>query len=85
VAEILNREKSRETIVHFVNYEQGKKLDPFRVELKPQFKGRVSKVEMFATEFDQPGKLEFSMEEGKLVFTVPEMGMYSMIVVSYGS
>lgn len=85
VAEILNREKSRETIVHFVNYEQGKKLDPFRVELKPQFKGRVSKVEMFVPEFDQPGKLEFSMEEGKLVFTVPEMGMYSMIVVSYGS
>jgi len=42
-------------------------------------------VEIFSPEFDQPGKLEFSLEGGKLIFTVPEMGMYSMIVVSHGS
>ena len=84
VAEMFNRRKSRETIVHFVNYEEGKRLAPFRVELKPQFKGRVSKVEVFAPELDRPGKLEYAVEGGKLVFTVPEMGMYSMIVVSYG-
>jgi len=85
VAEMLNRPKSRETILHFVNYDQGRRLDPFRVKLKPQFKGRVSRVEILSPEFDQPEKLEFSVEGGKLVFTVPEMGMYSMIVVSYGS
>jgi len=83
--EILNREKSKETIIHFVNYEQGKKLAPFRVELKPQFKGRVSSVAFFSPEHDDPLKLEFTQAGGKLIFTVPEMQMYSMIVVSYTS
>ena len=84
-AEMLNRKESRETILHFVNYDQQYRLAPFEARLTPQFKGVVRSVELFSPELDQPQKLEFSLTEGKLAFTVPGMGMYSMIVVSYGS
>ncbi|MBN2288912.1 MAG: beta-galactosidase [Candidatus Glassbacteria bacterium] len=81
--EIYRREKSRETIVHFVNFDTQRRLEPFPVELKKVFPGGVKAVEFFSAEFDRPQSLEFSEEKGKVRFQVPSMGLYSMVVVSH--
>ncbi|MFC1614524.1 beta-galactosidase [Gemmatimonadota bacterium] len=81
-AEILNRDSSRETIVHFVNYDYKNRLIPFRTEVRPQY-GKVKKVEYYSCENDNPSELEYLMEDGQLVFTLPETGMYAMVVISY--
>ena len=84
-AELLNREKSKETIIHFVNYDDRKTQSPFRVELKKQRKGKVNSVAFFSPELDEPLRIEFTEEGGKIIFTVPQMKLYSMVVVSYES
>ncbi len=80
--ELYHREKSRESIVHFVNFDRQHRLAAFPVELKRIFPGRVKSVEFFSPEFDEPRSLEFSEERGRLKFRVPSMGLYSMVVVS---
>ena len=83
VIEMLNREKSHETIVHFINFDYGNRLSPFRVELKKQFKGKVKSASLFSPESDQPVELEFREEGSKVVLEIPGMQLYSMLVVSH--
>jgi hypothetical protein len=83
VTELLNREKTNETIVHFVNFDQRHKLAPFPVLLKKQIKQKVASVNFFSPEFDEPKQLKFTDEAGRVSFTVPAMKLYSMIVVSH--
>ncbi|HSB17301.1 MAG TPA: beta-galactosidase trimerization domain-containing protein, partial [Bryobacteraceae bacterium] len=83
VMELLNRKKSSETIVHFVNFEQGKRLDSFEVRLRKQFPGKVSSVKVFSPDSDEPISAQFKEEAGRVVFQVPSMGLYSMAVVSH--
>jgi hypothetical protein len=81
VMEIQARAKTQETIVHFINFESKKRLAPFAVSLKKQYPGPVKSVTCFSPETDEPVKLEFS-EAGEAVrFTVPEMGVYAMVVL----
>jgi hypothetical protein len=83
VMELLNRPKTNETIIHFINFEKDTKLSPFRVRLKKQYDGKVKSVSFYSPEFDDPQKVDFTEEDGKVTFTVPPMKMYSMIVVSH--
>jgi hypothetical protein len=81
-AEILRRDKTNETIVHFVNYETDKRLELFRARIKPQFSGKVKGISYFSPEYDEPVSLKFEFVDGILEFTVPESGMYAMVVIS---
>ena len=81
--ELLNRRKTNETIVHFVNFDDKRKPAPFAVRLKKQMDGRVKSVRLFAPESDEPAQLQFTEQNGQVTFTVPGMTRYSMIVVSH--
>ncbi|MBW7996496.1 MAG: hypothetical protein FVQ81_08020 [Candidatus Glassbacteria bacterium] len=81
-AEILKRERTRETIVHFVNYDPATNLAPFRARVKPQFGRRVKKVEYLSPALSEPLELKYELVDGMLEFTLPETGMYAMVVIS---
>ena len=81
VMEALTRPDSKETMLHFVNFEQNKRLQPFEVSLRKQFNGDVKTVRMFVPEYDEPLELDFTLEGESLLFTVPGMNLYAMLVV----
>jgi hypothetical protein len=81
-AEILRREKTSETIVHFVNYETGIRTGEFMTRVKPQFGGKVKAVKYYSPEHDTPLDLRFWTADGMLEFNVPDSGMYAMVVIS---
>ena len=84
IMEIVNRRKSNETIVHFVNFDAKGPTSPFPVRLRSQFADRkAASVQFFAPENDDPKKLEFTERGGEIAFTAPPVKRYSMIVVSY--
>jgi len=83
VMEILNRDKTSETIVHFINFDRHKQLAPFRVELKSQYRSKVKSVSLISPQFDRPQSLKFAIEGDRIVLTVPGMQLYSMIVVAH--
>jgi len=84
VMEIVNRPASNETMLHFVNFDAGGPTPRFSVRLRSQYAGRkVSSVEVFTPENDDPKKLEFTERAGEIAFTAPPLKRYSMIVVSY--
>jgi hypothetical protein len=82
VMELLTREKSQETIAHFVNFEPKKRAGPFAVIVKKQFPAAVKQVACYSPETDEPVKLEFSEAGGTVKFTVPAMGVYAMVVLT---
>jgi hypothetical protein len=82
VMELLTREKSQETIAHFVNFEPKKRAGPFAVIVKKQFPAAVKQVACYSPETDEPVKLEFSEAGGTVKFTVPVMGVYAMVVLT---
>jgi hypothetical protein len=83
VMELLNRPQTRETIVHFVNFDRTKKLDPFGVSLRKQYGGKVKSVTCFSPDADDPAPVKFQ-ETGEWVnFTAPATRLYAMIVVAH--
>jgi hypothetical protein len=85
VMELLNRGKSRQTIVHFVNFERKKAAGAFAVKLKKQFPGEVTSVSYFSPDVDDPKPLEFKEASGAVNFTVPPTRLYGMVVVSHNA
>ncbi len=81
VMEIQKRAETGEAIVHFVNFEPKQRVAPFAVTVKKQFPAAVKSVTCFSAEKDDPVKLEFAETGGVVKFTVPEMGVYAMVVV----
>jgi hypothetical protein len=81
VMEIQRRAASQEVIAHFVNFEAKKRVGAFAVTVKKQFPAPVRSVTLFTPEKDEPVKLEFAEADGVVKFIVPEMGVYSMVVV----
>ncbi len=83
VMEVLNRARSRETIVHIVNFDRQNGLRPFGVNLKKQFTGEVESVTCLSPESDDPQPAEFKVASGRISFTVPATRLYAMVVVRY--
>ncbi len=83
VAELLNREESKETILHIVNFEQQKRLRPFEVKVLRQYDRSVKEVKLFSPESDEPQKLAFKDDGTSVRFSVPETGLYTMLVISH--
>jgi hypothetical protein len=84
VAEMYVRPETRETIVHFVNFDRKHPLSPFDVTVKKQFSGPVKSVQVFSPDTDDPVSLQFQDTGGKVTFTVPSLRIYSMIVIGTG-
>jgi hypothetical protein len=82
--EIQKRAASLETIVHFINFEATTRVGAFAVTVKKQSPVPVHSVLCISPENDDPVRLEFTESGGVVEFTVPEMGVYSMVVVGRG-
>ena len=83
VMEFLNRDKSKESIVHFINFEHQSPLKSVNVRMKTQFNSKIKNVLYFSKEYDEPRQLKFRKTGDKMIFTTPKVQMYGMVVVSY--
>ncbi len=83
VMELLNRAKTQESIVHFINFERKKTTGVFGVNLKKQFPGAVKSVTYISPDADDPKPLDFKEASGAVDFTVPATRLYGMVVVAY--
>ena len=81
VAEMLTRPESRETLVHFVNFDRQHPLAPFKTNVRKQFSARVKSVTCFSPDADAPIALKFNETGDWVSFTMPAMRIYSMVVV----
>lgn len=79
-AELYRRPESRETIVHFLNFER-KAGAAFAAAVKAGFEGPVKRVRCFSPDTDEPVALDFRESGGKVSFRVPATRVYSMVVV----
>jgi hypothetical protein len=84
VMELLNRGATRETVVHFINFERGKSSGDFGVNLRKQFPGGVKSVTYISPDSDDPKPLEFKEALHDVSFTAPATRLYGMVVVAYG-
>jgi len=82
VMELVVRAKTRETIVHFVNFDRGKELEGFAVDVKSQFSSAVKSVAWYSADLDDPVKLDFHVSGERVKFMVPATKVYTMIVVA---
>jgi len=80
-AELLTRPETRETMVHFVNFDRKNRLSPFKVTVRKQFAGKVDSVTFLSPDLDDPSTIEFEETGDTVSFTVPSMRIYSMIVI----
>ena len=79
--ELQRRVGSQEVIAHFINFETKKRVGVFAVTVKKQFPAPVKSVTCFSPEKDEAVTLEFVEAGGVVKFTLPEMGVYSMVAV----
>ena len=82
VMELLTRDETRETIAHFINFNQEKNTGAFEVKVRKQYDGKVKSVRCFTPDADDPVNLTFEEADGKVVLTVPDTRLYSMVVIS---
>jgi hypothetical protein len=85
VIELLNRPESRETLVHFVNFDQKRPTAPIEVSVRAQFPAAVKSVTVFSPDADDPVSVPFVVKDGHVHFTVPAVRLYTMMVVAHAS
>jgi hypothetical protein len=81
VMEIQKRTETQEVIAHFINFEGKQRVGAFAVTVRKQYAGAVKSVTCFSPEKDEAVTLEFVEAGGVVKFTLPAMGVYSMVVV----
>ena len=82
IVELLNRPSSRETIVHFINFDRSTKVGPITATVRRQYPGAVKSVTCLSPDRDDPVKVEFQQTDERIAFTVPSIRVYSMVVIS---
>jgi hypothetical protein len=82
VMNLLTRPASRETLVHFVNFDRANPLRPFSVVVRKQFPGPIKSVIGLSPDRDQPQPLTFQEGGERVSFTVPSLSSYAMIVIA---
>jgi hypothetical protein len=82
VMDLLTRPASRETIIHFVNFDRKNPLASFSVTVRKGFSGRVKSVSCLSPEREQTLPLTFQETNDRVTFTVPATKLYAMVVVA---
>ena len=80
-ADLLTKQDTSETLVHFVNFDKKHSLAPFGVTVKKQFIGEVKSVQAFSPDADEPVSLSFTVEGDRIHFKAPAIKVYAMIVI----
>ena len=81
VTELMHHPETRETLIHFVNFDRKHPLAPFEVSVKKQYPGAVKSVSVYSPDADEPVTIPFTAEGATIHFTLPGMQIYSMVVV----
>jgi hypothetical protein len=82
VMNLLTRPASRETLVHFVNFDRANPPAPFPATVRKQFSGPVKSVNWLSPDGDEPLALSFRETGERLTFTTPPLKRYAMIVIA---
>jgi hypothetical protein len=82
VMDLLTRPTSRETILHFVNFDRKNTLAPFSVTARKEFPGLVKSISCLSPDRDQTLPLTYREEDDCVTFTVPSTKLYAMIVIA---
>jgi hypothetical protein len=82
VMDLLTRPASRETLVHFVNFDRPHPLTPFSVTVRKQFPGPVKSVRCLSPDRDQTLSLTFQEADDRITFTVPDTKLYVLVVIA---
>ncbi|MGA2230029.1 MAG: beta-galactosidase [Tepidisphaeraceae bacterium] len=82
VMEMLVRAKTKETIVHFINFDKKTAPAPFGVDVKKQFPTPVKTVACYSAQTDEPVSLDFKESAGRVSFTVLATKVYAMVVIA---
>jgi hypothetical protein len=82
VMDLLTRPATRETLVHFVNFDHANPLAPFPAAVRKQFAGPVKSVICLSPDRDQPVPLTFQESGERVGFTIPSLSTYTMIVIA---
>jgi hypothetical protein len=80
VANILRRPESKETLVHFINFESTA-TPAFQAVVRKPFPGKVSAVELLTPDADDPAALRFEESGDRVTIPVPALRRYAMIVI----
>lgn len=83
VMEIVNRPQTRETIVHFIDFDRTNPPAPFAVALQKQYSNPVKSVTCLSPDGDDPQPVHFQEANGEVRFTVPRARIYAMAVVAH--
>jgi len=79
---ILAAHNHQKAIAHFVNFDRDNDLDPFPASIKKQFPGPIKSVALLSPAANDPVPVDFKESGDKVSFTVPAMGLYSMLVIA---
>jgi hypothetical protein len=82
VMDLLTRPATRETMVHFVNFNRTSPLTPFSATVRKQFSGPVKSVICLSPDRDQTLPLTFQETGDRVTFTVPDTKLYAMVVIA---
>ncbi|HTY86077.1 MAG TPA: alpha-amylase family protein [Candidatus Acidoferrum sp.] len=82
VMDLLTRPRSRETLVHFVNFDRANPLAPLPTTVRKQFDGTVKSVTLLSPERDAPQPLSFRESADQVTFTVPAAKRYALVVIA---
>jgi len=82
VMNLLTRPATRQTLAHFINFDRDNKLASFQVTVRKQFRGPVKTVECLSPEWDDPLPVPFQESGDNVVFNVPALRLYAMVVIS---
>ena len=82
VMELLMREKSGETIAHFVNFDRARPVSSFEVRVRKPADHKIKSVTLLSPDSDDPKPLGFTEDGGYIRFTVPGLNLYAMIVIA---
>jgi hypothetical protein len=80
--EVTTRPATRETLVHFVNFDRQHKLAPFAAAVRKQYDSRVKSVTYLSPDADDPQPIEFHESDGRVSFTVPATRIYGLVVIA---
>ena len=82
VMDLLTRPASRETLVHFVNFDRANPVPPFAVTVRRQFAGPVKSVSCLSPDRDDPLPLAFQENGDRVTFTAPALNRYALLVIA---
>jgi hypothetical protein len=82
VMEITTRPATRETLVHFVNFDRQHRLAPFAASVRKPYGSPVKSVTYLSPDTDDPQTVAGREADGRVSFTVPATRLYGLVVIA---